>query len=168
MPSDRVDEIRTRRLDASRSDIDPLRLAQEILEGTRERHRVSAQRNDSPALGRGPLNLLADMGRGDRLFGENQYDHLGFVDCPHDLVGVERTRDNISGRDPALQPRALERPDNGIGDGGVLRGIAYESIGSVGMSTRWFRRSRRGAHGLFTAAAFGHLDHTHCLVGVCR
>jgi hypothetical protein len=69
------------------------------------------------------------MGRGDRLLGENQYDDLGFVDRSNDLVCVKSTRDNISGRDPALQPRALERPDNGIGDGGVLRGIAYEYVG---------------------------------------
>jgi hypothetical protein len=42
------------------------------------------------------------MGRGDRLFGENQHDDFGFVDRPNDLIGVEGARDNIPRRDPTL------------------------------------------------------------------
>jgi hypothetical protein len=91
--------------------------------------------------------------------GENQYDDLGFVDRPNDLVGVKGTRDNIPGRDPALQARALERADNGIGDGRVLRGVADEYVGSARLSTQVFRRSRRGASGFFPAAAFRHIKH---------
>jgi hypothetical protein len=98
------------------------------------------------------------MRRDDRLFGENQDDDLGFIDRPNDLVGVEGSRDNIPGRDPALQPSALERPDNGIGDGNVLRGMADEYIGGARLSTQGSRRCRRGASGFFPATAFGHLE----------
>jgi hypothetical protein len=74
------------------------------------------------------------MGRSDGLFGENQYDELRFIDRAHDLIGVQRTRDDIPGRNPAPNPRALERADHGIGDGDVPRGIAYENFGSARMS----------------------------------
>src|SRR5579863_1095702 len=102
MASDRVHELCIRRLDSRGADIDPLRFAQEVLEGSRQRCRVDAYRYDSATFGRSPLNLLTNVGRGDRLLGENQNDDLGVVDRPNDLIGVEGPRDNIPRRDPTL------------------------------------------------------------------
>ncbi len=86
----------------------------------REDCRVRAQCDDPPALRGGPFEFLADMRRGDRLRREHQDNKAGFVDRPNDLAGVEGTRHNIPRGYPASQAAALQDPDDGVGDGGVL------------------------------------------------
>ena len=89
-------------------DIDPLRLAQEVLEGPRQRLRVSMKRDDPPALRRSPLDLFADVRGCDGMFGENKYHDLGDVDRLHDLVGIEETRHSIPRCDRTPEAMLLE------------------------------------------------------------
>jgi hypothetical protein len=82
--------------------------------------------------------------RSDTRFGENEDDDLGIVDCPNNLVGVKGSGHDIPGSDPAPQTGTLERSDQRVSYGGILRGVADEYCG-------------RAAGRLILATAFDHL-----------
>jgi hypothetical protein len=64
--------------------------------------------------------------------GEHQHNETGIVDRPNDLAGVEGTRHDISGGHPASHAGALQGPDDGVGDGGVLGGVADKDGPPIG------------------------------------
>jgi hypothetical protein len=72
VPIHGADQRGDRRLDATLLHINPLRFAQEVLEGSGQRRRVRAQRDDRTPLRGGPLDFLADVRRFYSLFRENE------------------------------------------------------------------------------------------------
>jgi len=62
--------------------INPLRFAEVVLEGSRERLGISAQCNDRPTFGGRSLDLLADVRGGARVDRKYKYEYLGLVEGP--------------------------------------------------------------------------------------
>jgi hypothetical protein len=100
----RLHQLRSRGIHATGAEIDPLRLAPEILEGWCQRGLIRTERNDRPALGRGALDLLADVRGGDGVFRQHEREDLGAVDRPHDAVRVQRSGDHVPRGDQHRSP----------------------------------------------------------------
>ncbi len=94
------------------------------------------------------LNFPQDVLRIGGILGQDEHDRLGRIDGMNDLISIEGAGCYIPRGDPARNPTALERLDDGSGYGSVLRGIADEYVGCAAMS----------ASSPPFAAAFSHAD----------
>jgi len=100
VPCGRFHELRRRRSYAACPQVDPLRLAQEILELVRQGSRIDANRNNRVTLGRCALDLLADVWRCERMLGEHEDEDTRLIDRLYDAGGVVRSGEYVPRRDP--------------------------------------------------------------------
>src|SRR5580700_925072 len=100
------------------------------------------------------FDLSQDMGGSSGTLRHDEYNRAGSINSVNDRVGIERAGSYISRCDPALQPIAFERHDNGTRNCCILRGIAYENVRCTGTS----------AGRLLFAAAFCHVHPLMCLM----
>ena len=62
------------------------------------------------------------------MLGEYRYDNFRIVDGANDLVGVKGSGYYVSRGDPTRKARTLQRGNDGIGNGPVLRGVTDKNI----------------------------------------
>ena len=62
------------------------------------------------------------------MLGEHEDEDFGSIDRPYDTVGVQRSGHYIPRSDPASEPMSLQRLDEAVGDGRVLRRVADEHV----------------------------------------
>jgi hypothetical protein len=94
------------------------------------------------------LHFPEDVLRIGGILRQDEHDCLGGIDGMNDLIGIERTGCHVPRGDPARNPTALERLDDGSGHSSVLRSIADE-YGALRAS---------GGSRPFFYVAFSHLD----------
>jgi hypothetical protein len=90
----------------------------------------------------------------------------GRVDGVHDVSGIKLAGRHVPRRDPAIHTRAFQRSTNGVGNGTIRRGVAYEYRVGAGRAEHGSRRRKRGIRCLFSVAAFGHVGYSHLPLGM--
>jgi hypothetical protein len=128
VPAQRLHKQRLDAVHPARARLDPLRLAEEILECRRQRHAVDPYRDDRVALRGRALDLLADVHRVDRILREEEDEHPGGVERRDDAVGVAHAGRDVARCDPAADAAAFEAVDETLRGHGVLRGVAQEHL----------------------------------------
>jgi len=124
----RGDEARDVRIEGLREGVEPVRAAEAVLHRTGGHDLLHAKRKDDLVRRHGALDLAADVRRCVGAGGKDHDEGPGGLDRVDDLLAILRARQNVSGGDPAADPRALESGEDGLRGGLVRGGVAQEDI----------------------------------------
>ena len=140
-----LDEFRKCSL-GTRTRVEPVRGAQEVLEARRQRRQIDPKRNDRTLLGARALYFADDMRRGDGVFRQHEHQDAAGVDRLHNRIGVEVSGRHVARRNPAGDARALQGRAQRVSHCRVLRGITDKDgvAGIHGGARSWRLIARSG------------------------
>jgi hypothetical protein len=116
------------RLDGRREGIEPVRRADEVLEGLSERNVLDTERDDRDALVDGAFDLALDLGRLVGARGKDEHHDAAASDRVDDRRAPVESRQDVAWSDPAAQAVPFEGRADGVRDGLVARRVADEDF----------------------------------------